>query len=45
MTGICLDVEGCIRVKVDDWKHVKEPLDDAPGAGGVLRCPGELSPG
>ena len=45
MTGICLDVKGCIGVKVDDWKDVKEPLDDAPGAGGVFRCPGELSPG
>ena len=45
MTGISLDVEGCVGVEVDGWKHVKETLDDAPGAGGVLRCPGELGPG
>ena len=45
VAGICLDVKGCVGVKVDDWKDVKEPLDDAPGAGGVFRCPGELGPG
>ena len=45
MTGISLDVEGCVGVEVDGWKHVKETLDDAPGAGGVLRRPGELGPG
>ena len=43
--GISLNVEGCIGVEVDGWKHVKEPLDDAPGAGGMFRCPGELGPG
>ena len=36
VAGISLDVEGCIRVKVDGWEDVKEPLDDAAGASCVF---------